>query len=65
MTVFTIGQVAEKYSIPPYTLRYYETEGILISSRNGQNRRIYTEDDLRWLEVVIILKKIWIFSKND
>ncbi|GAB2559144.1 MerR family transcriptional regulator [Gracilibacillus alcaliphilus] len=57
MTVFTIGKVVEKYNIPPYTLRYYETEGILVSSRNSQNRRIYTEDDLKWLEVVIVLKK--------
>lgn len=57
MTVFTIGQIAEKYNIPSYTLRYYETEGILISHRNSQNRRIYTENDLRWLEVVIVLKK--------
>ncbi|WP_436868622.1 MerR family transcriptional regulator [Staphylococcus equorum] len=54
--MFTIGQVAEKYNLPSYTLRYYETEKIIIVGRDNQNRRVYTEDDLKWLEVVIVLK---------
>jgi DNA-binding transcriptional MerR regulator len=49
----SIGQVAERTGLSVHTLRFYESEGMLANSvRRGSNgRRIYTEDDVEWLDI--------------
>ena len=49
----TIGQLAESSGIPPKTIRYYEEIGILPTpERNKVGYRIYSETDLRRLDLV-------------
>jgi MerR family transcriptional regulator/heat shock protein HspR len=52
-----ISAVAEQYSIHPQTLRLYEREGLLRPSRSEGNTRLYTNDDLERLEVILKLTR--------
>jgi len=52
-----ISAVAEQYSIHPQTLRLYEREGLLRPSRSEGNTRLYTDDDLERLEVILKLTR--------
>lgn len=52
-----ISAVAEQYQIHPQTLRLYEREGLLAPSRSEGNTRLYTEDDLERLEVILKLTR--------
>ena len=52
-----ISVVAEQYQIHPQTLRLYEREGLLKPSRSDGNTRLYTEDDLERLEVILKLTR--------
>jgi MerR family transcriptional regulator/heat shock protein HspR len=54
---YMISAVAELYNIHPQTLRMYEREGLLQPSRSGGNTRLYTDDDLHRLEVVLSLTR--------
>ena len=52
-----ISSVAESYQIHPQTLRLYERLGLLTPSRSDGNTRLYTEDDLQRLEVILTLTR--------
>ena len=52
-----ISAVAEKYEIHPQTLRLYEREGLLRPSRSEGNTRLYTDEDLERLEVILKLTR--------
>jgi MerR family transcriptional regulator, heat shock protein HspR len=52
-----ISSVAESYQIHPQTLRLYERLGLLKPSRSEGNTRLYTEDDLQRLEVILTLTR--------
>ncbi|GIU74538.1 MAG: hypothetical protein KatS3mg004_1625 [Bryobacteraceae bacterium] len=52
-----ISAVAEKYGIHPQTLRMYEREGLIKPSRTEGNTRLYTDEDLERLEVVLELTR--------
>jgi MerR family transcriptional regulator/heat shock protein HspR len=52
-----ISAVAEMYNIHPQTLRLYEREGLLIPSRSNGNTRLYTQDDLEQLGVILNLTR--------
>jgi len=52
-----ISSVAEQYSVHPQTLRLYEREGLLKPSRSDGNTRLYTEEDLERLEVILHLTR--------
>lgn len=52
-----ISAVAEQYEIHPQTLRLYEREGLLKPSRSDGNTRLYTDDDLERLEVILKLTR--------
>lgn len=52
-----ISAVAEKYGVHPQTLRMYEREGLLKPSRSEGNTRLYTDDDLNRLEVILELTR--------
>lgn len=54
---FMISAVAEQYQIHPQTLRLYEREGLLKPSRSDGNTRLYTEEDLGRLEVILELTR--------
>ncbi|HEX5230507.1 MAG TPA: helix-turn-helix transcriptional regulator [Bryobacteraceae bacterium] len=54
---YMISAVAERYEIHPQTLRLYEREGLLAPSRSEGNTRLYTDDDLERLEVILKLTR--------
>ncbi|MBI1941882.1 MAG: helix-turn-helix transcriptional regulator [Acidobacteria bacterium] len=54
---YMISAVAEMYSIHPQTLRLYEREGLLAPSRSEGNTRLYTEEDLERLELILKLTR--------
>ncbi len=50
---FTIGQLAELAGVPSKTIRYYEQAAVLPPpDRNGAGYRVYSEIDVRRLELV-------------
>jgi len=54
-TVFPISTVSRRYNIHPQTLRLYEREGLLKPSRSEGNTRLYTNEDVRQLELILNL----------
>jgi MerR family transcriptional regulator/heat shock protein HspR len=54
---YMISAVAETYDIHPQTLRLYEREGLLKPSRSEGNTRLYTQDDIERLEVILNLTR--------
>ncbi|MBI4875117.1 MAG: helix-turn-helix transcriptional regulator [Acidobacteria bacterium] len=54
---YMISAVAELYGVHPQTLRLYEREGLLKPSRSEGNTRLFTDDDLERLEVILKLTR--------
>ena len=54
---YMISAVAEQYGIHPQTLRLYEREGLLKPSRSDGNTRLFTDDDLERLEIILKLTR--------
>jgi MerR family transcriptional regulator, heat shock protein HspR len=54
---YMISSVAEQYDIHPQTLRLYEREGLLTPSRSEGNTRLYTDEDIERLEVILKLTR--------
>src|SRR6266700_2148763 len=54
---YMISAVAEMYHLHPQTLRLYEREGLLSPSRSEGNTRLYTQEDLERLEVILSLTR--------
>ncbi len=48
-----ISIVASIYNIHPQTLRLYEREGLLKPSRSEGNTRLYSDEDLKQLELIL------------
>ncbi len=56
-TGYMISSVAESFQIHPQTLRLYERLGLLTPSRSEGNTRLYTDEDLQRLEVILTLTR--------
>ena len=54
---YMISVVAKSYAIHPQTLRLYEREGLLKPSRTEGNTRLYSDEDLKQLEVILNLSR--------
>ncbi len=54
---YMISSVAEIYRIHPQTLRLYERQGLLKPSRSDGNTRLYSQEDLERLEVILRLTR--------
>lgn len=54
---YMISAVAELYRVHPQTLRLYERLGLLKPSRTQGNTRVYTDQDLERLEVILTLSR--------
>src|SRR5467141_5125008 len=54
---YTISAVADQYGIHPQTLRLYERVGLLKPSRSEGNTRLYTDEDLQRLDVILTLTR--------
>lgn len=59
-----IAEVSKKYGISPHTLRYYEKIGLIPKARRYENGiRNYTEDDCRWIEFILCMRKVGVEIK--
>lgn len=58
MSDLSIGEVAERTGLSVHALRFYEREGILANPvrRAAGGRRLYSEDDVEWLRLCILLR---------
>ena len=54
---YMISLVAERYNIHPQTLRLYEREGLIKPARTSGNTRLYGEDEIRKLEMILTLTR--------
>ena len=52
-----ISVVAERYGIHPQTLRLYEREGLIKPARSAGNPRLYDEEAIRRLEIILTLTR--------
>ncbi len=52
-----ISAVAERFDIHPQTLRLYEREGLITPKRSDGNTRLYDDETLRRLEIVLTLTR--------
>lgn len=53
--VYTIGLAAEKLGVAVPTLRMYEQAGLIIPHRTKTQRRLYSRNDIKRLQVIIDL----------
>lgn len=54
---YTISVVAKLYEVHPQTLRLYEREGLIKPSRSEGNTRLFTDEDLERLEIILSLTR--------
>ena len=52
-----ISAIAERYNIHPQTLRLYEREGLIKPARTAGNTRLYGEDEIHKLEMILTLTR--------
>jgi len=52
-----IGVISERFSIHPQTLRMYEREGLLAPARTRGNTRLYDDDTVERLEIILALTR--------
>lgn len=56
--LFSIKEAGEILKISPYTLRYYEKEGIIQGvERDQQGNRVYSEDNLQGIYLILCLRE--------
>ena len=61
----TIDEVAKHFQITKSKLRYYEKNGVIREIIRDQNgNRVYTNDDLLWIEFFLNLKKTGMSLKD-
>lgn len=54
---YTISVVAGRFNVHPQTLRLYEREGLIKPARTEGNTRLYTDEDIDRLEVILSLTR--------
>ena len=57
MQTMKIGEVAKRSGVGIETVRYYEREGLLKPSRSEGNTRLYTDEDMKRLEMILSLSR--------
>jgi len=55
--LFMISVVSEMLGIHPQTLRIYEREGFIKPKRSGGNTRLYSEEDVEKVEMILRLTR--------
>jgi len=54
---YMISAVSKRLGVHPQTLRLYERDGLLRPSRTEGNTRLYTDEDLEQLEIIMNLTR--------
>ena len=53
----SVGQVAKRSGLPISTLHFYERQGLIASTRNGANHRVYRREVLRRVAVIKVAQR--------
>lgn len=53
---YSLKQFAAMFHVTEYTIRYYTDINILPCERDGQNRRVFNEKSLNWMQGITCLK---------
>ncbi|MFF0345545.1 redox-sensitive transcriptional activator SoxR [Kribbella sp. NPDC004875] len=53
-----IGEVIRRTGVPASTLHFYERKGLIHSSRNACNQRIYARHMLRRISLIIVARRL-------
>ena len=60
-----ITEISEKYDVTARTLRYYESIGLIKSTREeGYSYRMFTENEVKKIEQILVLRKLNISIKD-
>ena len=54
----TSKEMEARSGVPRANIRYYEAEGLLAPARSGNGYRDYSEEDLRTLEKIKLLRRL-------
>ncbi|MBP2098308.1 MerR family transcriptional regulator [Enterococcus rivorum] len=61
---YSIGEFSKITDLAIDTIRYYEKKGLIIPNRDKNNRRVFEESDIGWLEFIKKLKLTGMKLKN-
>ena len=50
---YTIAEVAAKTGVPASTIRYYESEGLLMKVERQSGIRKFSDEDVLWLNMIV------------
>lgn len=65
MAMYTIKEVAEKIDISEHTLRFWAKSGFFpFLTRNDNNVRMFSENDLNWVRIVKCLRSVGTQTKD-
>lgn len=57
MSTFTVKQISDRFNLSVHTVRYYDDQGLFPEvTRDGHGTRLFTEDNLEWVSLVICLR---------
>lgn len=55
---YSIKEVADLMNVSTATLRYYDDEGLLPDIKRVNGRRVFEEEDFKWLKVLSCMKEL-------
>lgn len=55
---YSIKEVAQIMNVNASTLRYYDEEGLLPDIKRVNGRRVFEDDDFKWLKLLSCMKEI-------
>jgi len=58
MKEFTIGEVAKRTGLAASAIRYYESIGVVPKPMRRNGRRVYNEDWMKWLAIVLLSQEV-------
>jgi DNA-binding transcriptional MerR regulator len=53
---YTIKEFSSIMNLSPFTIRYYEKEGLFSPRRLNNSHRVYTDADISWLTLICCLR---------
>lgn len=65
-TTYSIGDFAKRLGLTVQAIRYYDAEGLLpLLKRDEGGRRMFTEDDIRTLQMILDLRDAGVSIKDS
>lgn len=65
LAMYTIKEVAEKMDVSEHTLRFWAKSGFFpFLTRNNNNVRMFSENDLNWVRIVKCLRSVGTQTKD-